>query len=310
MNEASAVALGYFDGVHLGHRAVVEAAVRAAMAHGWTPTAFTFTLPHGGAGKGAAILTPQEKCRRLRACGVERVIMPAFEEFCRLTPEEFVQNILVEQMHAAYVFTGDDFTFGAHKAGNVDLLHKLCESRGIRVITVPTLLQDGAPVSSTRIRAALENGDIALANALLGEPYSVTSPVTHGKQLGRTLGFPTINQQFASGMLVPRQGVYAGVVCLDGAWYAGATGLGTRPTVDVSGTVTCETFLPDFSGDAYEKEVRVYLLSYLWPTQRFDSLDELAAMIGRAAEKARQCAAQFLQTAPPGGASLSRAEKA
>ena len=165
-------------------------------------------------------------------------------------------------------------------------------------------------MSSTRIRAALENGDIALANALLGEPYSVTSPVTHGKQLGRTLGFPTINQQFASGMLVPRQGVYAGVVCLDGAWYAGATGLGTRPTVDVSGTVTCETFLPDFSGDAYEKEVRVYLLSYLWPTQRFDSLDELAAMIGRAAEKARQCAAQFLQTTPPGGASLSRAEKA
>ena len=139
MNEASAVALGYFDGVHLGHRAVVEAAVRAAKAHGWTPTAFTFTLPHGGAGKGAAILTPQEKCRRLRACGVERVIMPAFEEFCRLTPEEFVQNILVEQMHAAYVFTGDDFTFGAHKAGNVDLLHKLCESRGIRVITVPPI---------------------------------------------------------------------------------------------------------------------------------------------------------------------------
>ena len=106
MSKASAVALGYFDGVHLGHRAVVEAAVRAAKAHGWTPTAFTFTLPHGGAGKGAAILTPQEKCRRLKACGVQRVVMPAFEEFCRVTPEAFVAQLLVRQLNAAYVFTG------------------------------------------------------------------------------------------------------------------------------------------------------------------------------------------------------------
>lgn len=282
----SAVALGYFDGVHIGHRAVLRAAVDAASRGGLTPAAFTFTLAHGGAGKGKAILTAREKLRRMEACGIETALCPPFEEFCMLSPEQFVDEVLVRALRAKQVFSGDDFTFGTHKSGNAALLRELCARRGVAAHIVPTCIEQGAPVSSTRIRRHLEAGEMERANELLGEAYAVTLPVRRGRGLGHTLGFPTINQTFPEEMTVPRLGVYVSETFLGGAWRPSVTGLGARPTVSDAGDVTCETFIPDFSGDVYGDTVQVRLRHYLWETKKYPSLDALADMVRRAAAEA------------------------
>lgn len=287
----SCVALGYFDGVHLGHRLVLTRAVQAARAHRCTAAVFTFAPPANGSVKGKAILTPEEKLRRMAALGIEAVQCPPFEAFRALLPEEFVEKVLVECFDAKAVFCGENFFFGRGRAGNADTLRRLCAARGIAVETLPLMESGGAPVSSSRIRTLLAEGDFPAANALLGEPYCIDLPVRHGKRLGRTLGFPTINQVYPEGMLLPRQGVYVTRVLLNGQWLPGATGLGTRPSVEGGGTgagVTCETFIPDFEGELYGDAVRVRFCKFLWPTQKYDSLEALTAMVNRAADAARE----------------------
>ena len=281
------VALGYFDGVHLGHRRVLARTVEAARERGCTSAVFTFAPPLDRAVKGRAILTPEEKARRIAAMGVEHYVRPPFEEFCTLSPEAFVHDVLAVRFGAKAVFCGDNFTFGSRKAGNVDMLRRLCAAAGISVEIVPMVQREGAPVSSSRIRACLEAGDVETAGAMLGEPYCIDLPVRHGKRLGTALGFPTINQIYPDWMLLPRQGVYVPRVLLDGVWRPSATGLGTRPTVNGDG-VTCETFIPDFSGDIYGDRVPVRFCRFLWPTQKFGTLEELSAMVGRAAQAARE----------------------
>lgn len=283
------VALGYFDGVHLGHRLVLTRAVERARALGCGSAAFTFTPPQGGGIKGKAILTPGEKRRRMAALGVGRVECPPFESFCTLSPEEFVEQILMGRLCARAVFCGENFAFGRGRVGNADTLRRLCAAHGVPVEAMPLLERDGAPVSSSRIRALLEAGDLPAANALLGEPYEIDLPVRHGKRLGRTLGFPTINQIYPPEMLLPRQGVYVTRVLLNGRWLPGATGLGTRPSVESGGAgVTCETFIPDFAGELYGDAVRVRFCAFLWPTQKYDSLQALQAMVQRAAAASQQ----------------------
>lgn len=284
---SACVALGYFDGVHLGHRRVLARTVEAARQCGCTSAVFTFAPPLDRAVKGKTILTPGEKARRIAALGVEHYVRPPFEEFCTLSPEAFVHDVLAVRFGAKAVFCGDNFTFGSHKAGDVDTLRSLCAAAGISVEIVPMVQWGDAPVSSSRIRASLEAGDVKTASAMLGEPYCIDLPVRHGQRLGTTLGFPTINQIYPDWMLLPRQGVYVTQVLLDGVWRPSATGLGTRPTVSGTG-VTCETFIPDFSGDIYGDTVPVRFCRFLWPTQRFDTLEELSAMVSRAAQAARE----------------------
>ncbi len=286
----SCVALGYFDGVHLGHRLVLARAVQEARARGCTPAVFTFAPPANPAGHGTARLTLLGKRRRLGALGIEAMLCPPFEAFCALSPEEFVRTVLVECLGARAVFCGENFTFGRGRAGSADTLRRLCAARGIAVQTLPLMENGGTPVSSSRIRALLAEGEIPAANALLGEAYCIDLPVRHGKQLGRTLGFPTINQVYPASMLLPRQGVYITQVLLNGQWLPGATGLGTRPSVAGGGTgadVTCETFIPDFAGELYGDIVRVRFCQYLWPTQKYASPQALANMVNRAADAAR-----------------------
>lgn len=284
----SCVALGYFDGVHLGHRLVLARAVQAARTRGCTAAVFTFLPPANRPVKGKSILTPEEKLRRMAGLGIEAVLCPPFEAFRALSPEEFVEKVLVECFDAKAVFCGENFFFGRGRAGNAETLRRLCAARGIMAETLPLMESGGAPVSSSRIRALLAEGDIPAANALLGEAYCIDLPVRHGRRLGRTLGFPTINQVYPEGMLLPREGVYITRVLLDGRWLPGATGLGTRPSVEGGGTgVTCETFIPDFAGELYGDAVRVRFCEFLWPTQKYGSLEALAAMVNRAADAAR-----------------------
>lgn len=280
----SAVALGYFDGVHLGHRAVLSEAVSCARSRGLTAAAFTFSLPVSGGFKGRRILTGEEKRRRIASLGVELYLCPPFEQFRVLSPRQFVDEVLQRDLGARVVFCGDNFTFGKDKAGNVEVLRRLCAERSIEVHVVPMAQYQGQTVSSTRIRACLSQGEMESVNDMLGQPYSLRRSVQRGQGLGHTLGFPTINLTYPEGLLIPRSGVYVTQVTLsDGTRHPGATGLGSRPTVSDEDKITCETFLPGFSGDIYGDEVTVSFYKYLWPTEKFESVNDLAAMVRRAA---------------------------
>ena len=283
----SAVALGYFDGVHCGHRAVLGETVDCARANGLTAAAFTFELPAGSTLKGGRILSLAQKHARVASLGIEQYQEAPFDAFRSLTPEDFVQKVLVDCFRARELFCGDNFTFGARAAGNVEQLRALCAPLGIGVHIVPMAQYGGQNVSSTRIRAALEEGRIADANAMLGAPYAIDWPVVHGKGIGSgKLGTPTLNQNYPTAALQPCAGVYLTRIYLDGQWMPAATGIGKRPTVDSSAdaAVTCETFVPDFSGDVYGQQP---VLEYYGPVRKFNSLDELAALIHRAADDSK-----------------------
>lgn len=284
----SAVALGFFDGVHLGHRTVLQSAVDYAAENGLTPAAFTFLLPPGNALKGGRIFSVEEKHRRIASLGIEEYQEAPFAEFCSLTPEDFVRKVLVECFSARAVFCGDNFTFGARAAGNVGMLRTLCEPLGIRVCVVEMAQYKGETVSSTRIRAALAAGELEEVNAMLGQPYAIDWPVTHGKGIGTSkLGAPTINQNYPQGAIQPCCGVYITRICIDGQWYPSATGLGRRPTVDRedNAPITCETYVPGFSGDVYGTRPRLEFHQYLCPVRKFNSLEELHTLICDAAKK-------------------------
>lgn len=283
----TAVAMGYFDGLHIGHRAVIGAAVQWAAQHGGEPAVFTFSLPRVNSLKGSRLLDTQEKHRIVAQMGVAYYTAPAFAEFRDLSPEHFVAE-LIDKLHARALCCGDNFTFGAKAAGNTALLKTLCAQRGVELIVVPTAMYEEKPVSSTRIRTALAGGDIPAVNAMLGQPYRVAFPVQHGQGLGRTLGFPTINQIFPKGYQLPRFGIYITRTCIGGVWYPSATGLGTRPTVnDDPDKVTCETFIPGLSGDFYELAPEVEFYAYLAPSRRFETLDALKSCIQDAAGQAQ-----------------------
>lgn len=284
----TAVAMGYFDGIHIGHRAVIGGAVDWARAHGASPALFTFRLPPDSRMKGARLIAAPDKLRLIGQLGVEHYLEPEFEAIKGQTPEQFVRSI-VESCQARALLCGENFTFGARAAGDPQLLRQLCAPLGVEVIVVPMAGFEGKPVSSTRIRTALEGGDIPAANAMLGMPYAIRFQVQHGRGLGHTLGVPTINQLYPAGFQMPRFGIYITRTNIGGVWYPSATGLGTRPTVnDDPSSVTCETFIPGYAGDLYGAEPVVEFHAYLSPSKRFDTLDELRACIRYAARRAEE----------------------
>ena len=286
-SRGSSVALGFFDGVHLGHQAVIRAAAEDAAQNGCSTAVFTFQLPLNSTMKGGRLQSEAEKHRVMAQLGVEHYMEPPFEDVCGFSPEEFVEKILHRGFKARAVFCGDNFTFGKKAVGNVEMLRELCAPLGIRVQVVPMATYEGQLVSSTRIRAALAGGDIPAVNAMLGRPYRIDFAVRHGKGLGRTLGFPTINQIYPTGFAEPKYGIYITRVKVNGQWYAGATGFGTRPTVNTTGQgATCETFIPDFSDQLYGEEPELEFYEYIAPSRKFDTLEELTACVNDAAAKA------------------------
>lgn len=285
-----AVALGYFDGVHCGHRMVLGSVVRYAAENGLAPAAFTFELPGNQTLKGGRILSAAQKHLRMESLGIEQYLEPPFEAFRDLSPEDFVQKVLVECFRAKAAFCGKNFTFGARAAGDVEMLHTLCEPLGISVHIVPMAQYGAQAVSSTRIRAALEEGRLDDANAMLGAPYAIDWQVTHGKGVGTSrLGTPTVNQNYPPDALQPCTGVYLTRIWLQDRWWPAATGIGRRPTVDESAdaAVTCETYVPDFSGDLYGQAPVLEFHRYLCPIRKFRTLQELSELIRRAAEESK-----------------------
>ena len=268
-----AAALGSFDGLHLGHRQVIGNTLSVP---GLRPAVITFQQnPSVSLQKKPVPLltTNEQKLALLEEMGVEVVYLLSFEQIRDMEPEDFVEA-LYRVCRVRALSCGFNFRFGKNGRGDAGLLKELCREKGIELSVTPPGSVAGETVSSTRIRACLEQGDVQQAGQLLGRPFGYDFEVTHGRQLGRTWGTPTINQPFPAGYVLPRFGVYASLVEVEGQKYYGVTNIGVKPTVG-SDCALSETWIPEFSGDLYGEKVPVELLDFIRPERKFDSLDQL-----------------------------------
>lgn len=294
----SAVALGFFDGVHMGHRAVISSAVDKAREKGLAPRVFTF-LPDGpaqAARRGFTLLqTEAQKEAILERLGVEEVICPPFAAFRAMTPERFVRDFLDKALGAKELFCGFNYHFGKGGAAGVEELTALCAPLGVKVTALPPVLWREEVVSSTRIRRCIREGEMEEAGRMLRSPFTLTAEVVHGKGLAKKLSWPTVNQIFPDGFTIPRHGVYWSRVELEGRQWDGVTNVGIKPTLHET-NLTMETCILDYSGDLYGKVIPVSLLSFLRPEQRFPSVEELSRRIHKDIETVRK-----LSEAAPSG---------
>ena len=274
----SVIALGFFDGCHTGHRALLRETVKRARAMGAESAVFTFSDEGIKAGA-PRISSLSERLETFRLMGIERVYLASFEALRNLTPEWFVKTVLVEMCGAKWAVSGPDFRFGKNAAGGPDTLAALMRRQGGGTTVLPPVLDRGEKVSSTSIRRALESGDMERAGRMLGEAYHLTLPVSRGKGLGHTIGFPTANQTPSPRRLLPGRGVYRTETVVDGQVYPSLTNVGLRPTVEDGGGVNVETYLLGYKGDLYGKTVTVRFLQFLRPERRFDSVEALRAQL-------------------------------
>ncbi|MBR7164949.1 MAG: bifunctional riboflavin kinase/FAD synthetase [Clostridia bacterium] len=286
------VALGNFDGVHLGHRAILELCAKNAKTHKLPALAWSFRRhpEHflGGTFSSGTITSLSQKETLMKERGIDRLLLEDFETVRDLSPATFCEKVLLERLSAKKVFCGFNFRFGKNGAGDADFLKKYLEERGTEVQVVSPVCLDGSPVSSTRIRNLLSQGDMEGVNALLGRPYSILFPVLHGKHLGTRMGFPTLNQAFPNEYALPLKGVYAVAMNEGGKRYHGVCNVGLRPTVDSDETILAETHLFDYSGDLYGKEVQIEFFTFLRGETRFASVEELTGQIALDKEKAQK----------------------
>jgi len=284
------VAIGNFDGVHRGHRTLLANARERAAARGVDSAVLTFE-PHPRAyfqpDKPLFRITPPaEKERVLGRIGIGAVHVRAFDAaLAGMSPEAFVDELVVGALDASSVVVGYDFHFGKGRAGTPAVLTRLCAARGLGCDVIPVVEESGAPVSSSGIRAALADGDIARANALLGYRWFALGEVRHGDKRGRLLGYPTANMRLPEGCGLAH-GIYAVRLSADGAVRDGVASFGRRPTFD-NGAPLLETFVFDFSGDLYGKTVGVEFAGFIRGEERFDSAEALIAQMDRDSEAAR-----------------------
>ena len=280
-SEANIICLGNFDGVHMAHRALLKEAKRLQKER--IPTAscgvFCFRQPSSDFlfdPPPRHLCTLEQKLARFAEEGMDFAILADFQALQGVSPEDFVTDVLQSQCGCVAAVCGYNYRFGKRGAGTPELLSSLLPGL---VSVQPEIRFNGSPVSSTRIRSLLMQGDIEEANRLLTLPYSITAEVVHGKKLGRRLGTPTLNQSIPTDMQIPRAGVYVTDVIIDGKCYRGVTNIGTHPTVDAAAPLNCETYLLDFCGDLYGKTATVHFLHFIRPEQRFDSVEQLRLQI-------------------------------
>lgn len=286
-SEARAVALGFFDGVHQGHQAVIQKALDYKE-QGLRPAVFTYRIGNNIPERKSSFLwinSEEDRERLMEELGVQDLVQPTFEEFCDMSPEQFVEDFLIHRMRAKVLVCGEDFRFGKKAAGTVELLKQLCEPQQIQVLVVPPVVLDGARISSTRIRKYITQGNMPMTWRMLGRPYSLRFPVVSGNQIGRTLHFPTINQVYPDHFAIPRFGVYVSISEVEGKWYPSVTNVGVKPTVGSDHPLS-ETYIIGFSGNLYGSKVRVYLCHFIRPERKFDSLNELKDQIAHDTEQA------------------------
>lgn len=280
--KATVLALGNFDGVHVAHRALMQKAVelRERECRDAAVGVFCFRVPSSDylfADPPAHLCTLEEKLLRARDCGMEYAILADFSALRDLPPDAFCHDVLFRDAHCVGAVCGYNYRYGKGGKGTPETL---AASALFPLTVLPSVHAGGLPVSSTRIRELLLAGDAGTAAELLGSPYSLTAKVVHGNRIGSEIGFPTLNQHFPEGRLIPRHGVYESSCRLpDGRTYRGISNVGLRPTVSNEGSVNCETHLIDFSDELYGQTVTVSFLRYLREEKKFSDLDELREQI-------------------------------
>lgn len=286
----SSVALGCFDGVHIGHAKIISEAVSEAKKKGLCSVVWSFEAPPKSLLKKefTPLITPLcEKKRLIRALGADYLVsVPFTEKIASLSPRDFFEKILIEKLNAAHIVCGYNYRFGKGGSGDVKLLASLCEEYGLSITTVNEVRVNGKTVSSSAIRACLSEGRLKDAEELLGRKYSIRARVSDGQHLGRSLGFPTVNQELNEAEAPLRKGVYLTRTKIDGKIKYGVTNVGNRPTVTENSPI-CETHILDFNGSLYGKILRIEFLEFIRDERKFSSLDDLKAQIEADAKTAR-----------------------
>ena len=288
------IALGFFDGVHKGHGALLHRTAEVAEATGAVPAAFTFD-PHPQdviLGKPTPLISsPEDRADLMRRYyGIQDVIVQPFTpDFMKQPWRTFLEETLVRDLHAVHLVAGHDYHFGYKGEGNPQRLQETCKELGIGCDIIPKVEQDSITVSSTYIRSLIAQGEIQRANEFLGHPYTLSDHVSHGKKLGTTLGFPTVNLKLGQNVLAPAKGVYATRVRLEnGQEHIAVTNVGNRPTVDDGLELTIEGFILDFDGDLYGQKIQMEFYEYLREERKFPSFDALKAEIAHNVEQTRE----------------------
>lgn len=286
--QGTAVGLGYFDGIHRGHQAVLNAALDKAKQQKLVPVVMLFDIHPRKliSGNVPPMLTSEERKREILKEMGFTVVDFNFREAMNYATEEFIEKILVERLGARFVSCGYDYHYGKGGKGNADSLHKeLCE-RGIESVSLSPILLGDEVISSTKIRQLIMDGEIEKANTMLGKDFTYDFVVKKGDGLGHGLGFPTINQYFPQDFIVPKYGVYLSRSKVGNKYYTSVTNVGIRPTVNKD-SMRSETCILDFSGDLYGQKIEVSLLRYIRGEVKFASLDELKAQIAKDIKQAR-----------------------
>lgn len=283
-------ALGNFDGVHIGHAELICRTVKYAKENGYASAVWTFA---GDAGvlpnkPGARCITDtKEKLELIAALGVDYAILEDFEAVRDLSAKDFVATRLVNSLNVRCAVCGYNFKFGAGGKATADDLQKLMYPN--YCIIVPQVFAGDTPVSSTAIRSLIENGDMEGAKRLLGHPFSISAPVEKGKQLGRTIGIPTVNQYFKDGHVVPKKGIYACLVTVNGEEFIGVSNVGIRPTIENDDhRFNCETHILGFDESIYGETVKISFYSRLRDELRFNGVEALRRQIDLDVQNARQ----------------------
>jgi riboflavin kinase/FMN adenylyltransferase len=284
LQEKTTVAIGTFDGLHIGHKAVLQCARAGAAEKNNRFVVFTF-LDHPAIVTGSKkvpllLTTSEEKISLLEQFQIEYCIIPGFDrELSLLSPEEFIRQVLVDKLKAENICIGFNFFFGFKAAGDGETLKQLSTKYGYQAQIVEPVLYGGQPVSSSVIRKLLEDGEIEKANTLLGYPYFLKGVVIKGKGIGRSvLGIPTANVSVSSRKLLPKNGVYACEVTIRGSRYTGVVNIGTRPTFD-NGAQSIEVHILGFADDIYDESLDLNFRTYLREEKKFDGIEELKQQI-------------------------------
>lgn len=282
VNRETSIAVGNFDGLHLGHMQVLDMALNGA--ENLASYVMTFSRNTHDT---SMIMTSSDKEKLLEEKGFDYLSVLDFDEIKSKEAAEFFNEVLLKKCKIKRLCCGDDFRFGKGAKGDITMLKELCSKAEVELVVVPDLSDEHGVISSSRIRECLREGNVKVANEMLGRPFGFKLEVIHGNHIGMGLGMPTINQALPSGFILPKFGVYASFAIIDGIRYWGVTNIGVKPTVG-SDRVLSETWMPDFSGDLYGKLIRLEIIDFIRPEVKFDSLEEMKEQVNLDKEEARR----------------------
>lgn len=292
MAKKKVMALGFFDGIHIGHAALMNMIIKRAREYDAEPAVLTFDVHPDSLvfKKNVPLINSADDRERIlsRCFGIDDVVVVHFSQSVMHMDWKVFIDELIDDMDLCHIVVGHDFKFGYKGLGTAEKLKEYCAQQGVGCDIIPPVCKDGVVVSSTLIRGLIESGEIEKANEYLGRPHTLTDVVRSGYHLGTQMGTPTINMRFPDGVIIPRHGVYAAKAYVDGEEYMSVTNVGVRPTVSEDGGVNVESFLLDFTGNLYGRLVRLDFYKFMRPERKFNDIDELAAQIKHDAESTRE----------------------